>query len=143
MKKIIFIVSAVLLLASCSVNRAAVSTTYVKTPVVSATVATLEVAQKPITHTYYPSKAERKLDLDQLVANAIYEALQKNGKGDELVKVSYYVNGKRKAFRRIKVKYITVTGYPATYKNFREPNADDRANIEAVYNTNTSIKVVK
>lgn len=133
-------------LSSCAVNRvnrAAVSTTTVQTPVVSATVATLDVAAKPITYTYHPTKSERNLRLEQLVSNAIYEALQNNGSGDELVKVSYFVNGKARIFNRIKVKSISVTGYPATYKNFREPAAEDRENIDAVYNTVPTVKIQK
>ena len=130
-------------MSSCAVNRASVSTTAVKTPVVSATIATLDVASKPITHTYIPTKYERSLSIEQLVSNAIYEALQEKGIGDELVKVSYRINGKRLLFNRVKVKSITITGYPATYKNFREPGAEDRENIEAVYSTTPTVRIQK
>ncbi len=141
MKKFLVFFSAVMVLASCSVNRAAVSTTSVQAPVVSTTIVSLEVAKKPITYTYHPNRQERRLSVSQLVSNATYEALQKQTNADELVKVSYYLNGKAGLFGFVKVKSVTITGYPATYKNFREPDANDRENIDAVYNAVTTVKV--
>lgn len=141
MKKFFVLFSAVMVLASCSVNRAAVSTTSVQTPVVSTTIVSLEVAKKPITYTYHPNRQERRLSVSQLVNNATYEALQKQSNADELVKVSYYVNGKTGLLGIVKVRSVTITGYPATYKNFREPDANDRENIDAVYNAVTTVKV--
>ena len=53
------------------------------------------------------------------VSTAVYEALQEYG-GDVLVGMEYSVNVNSR-----KVVYVTVTGYPATYKNFRSLAPED------------------
>ena len=148
MKKVFVLIMAIVAVSSCALTRAGIQTAEVKSPVVSTTITTLVVAAEPVTFIYSPSKAEAKaLSLRELEANALYLALQEFG-GDEMVKVSYYVDGKTRLFWRLrgpKIKSISVTGYPATYTEFREPTAEDRLNIESVYGTgsNTVVKFSK
>ena len=83
------------------------------------TVASLKVADKPITFEYVIS-GEDGYDKDVALENAKYQALQQFG-GDVLVKVSYQIKGNT----------ITLSGYPATYSDFRTPTAEDRENLKA------------
>lgn len=142
MKKILFLLFAVVAVCSCSISRSSVKTTNVTAPVRSATVASLEVASAPITYTYVPSKSlAKRLSFNDLLNNAIYEALKQNGSGDVLVQVSYKVEGKALGRAMSKVRRLTISGYPAKYVDFRTPDANDRANIETFYNTNTVVTV--
>lgn len=94
--------------------------------------ATIKVYPQKVTYDYYPDKKTAKsLELNQLIKNAIYTALQENGNADELVQVSYSITTKRGFFRNI-VRRITVSGYPAYYMDFREPTDKDLQNIEAL-----------
>lgn len=143
MKKLIILALAAAALSSCAINRANVKTTELATPVVSTTIATLDIAEKSITYTYKPTKQERNnLTISQLEQNAIYLALKECG-ADELVKVNYYIEGKTRFFAALgpKIKTITVKGYPATFKNFREPDENDRQNIDVVYNSYQTVQV--
>lgn len=142
MKKILFLLLAVAALSSCSLTRSSVKTANVTAPVLSTTVVSLDVAPQPITYTYTPTKNEaKKLTFNDIMNNAMYEALKKNGSGDVMVQVSYKVEGK--GFGRFvgKVKKLTITGYPAKYVNFRTPDANDRENIEIFYNNNANTVV--
>ena len=141
MKKILSVLAVAAMFCSCHVMQSNVKVVNVKAPVLSATVASLSVEEKPITYTYTPSKTESKaLSVSQLVENAQFLALQQHGSGDVLVNVSYKLDVKKfLAFRR--VNSITITGYPASYTNFRNPTEEDRQNIDAFYNDNT-IKIV-
>lgn len=131
MKKIVIIAALALLFSSCAVHKASVASTEVYSPAIeTATIATLDVAQKKITYVYTPEKKDSKtLSEKQLVKNAIYMALQTNGDADELVEVNYYVSMKRGFFGK-RVQSIRVSGYPATYKDFREPTTVDKDAVE-------------
>lgn len=134
MRKILFLVATVCLISSCAVvNRSQADTSKVFSPTVeTATVATIKVYPEKVTYRYVPDKKTAKsLELEQLIQNAIYAALQENGEADELVQVSYSVTTKRGFFRK-KVRSITVSGYPAYYLDFREPTDKDLRNIEAL-----------
>lgn len=113
-------------MTSCYVNyvpsiskRSRTKATTVSAPVLSTTVASLKVADKPITFKYVMSE-EDGYDKDVALENAKYQALQQFG-GDVLVKVSYQIKGNT----------ITLSGYPATYSDFRTPTAEDRENLKA------------
>ena len=131
MKKIVIFAVLALLFSSCAVHKASVASTEVYSPAIeTATIATLDVAQKKITCVYTPEKKDSKtLSEKQLVKNAIYMALQTNGDADELVEVNYYVSMKRGFFGK-RVQSIRVSGYPATYKDFREPTTGDKDAVE-------------
>lgn len=140
MKKLLTVMFIGAMFCSCAVNQANIKTANVKAPILSATVASLKVEAKPITFSYEPNKTERKaLSVDQLIENAQYLALQKHGSGDIMVQVSYNLDMKKGLIK--KIKKVTITGYPATYVDFRVPTQEDRENIETFYNENT-IKIV-
>lgn len=137
MKKILILASLTLLLASCSVHKASVASTSVYSPAVeTVTVASLDVEKEKISYVYYPTKKDAKsLSEKQLIKNAIYMALSTNGGADELVEVNYYITTKRGLFSR-RVESVSVRGYPAFYKDFREPGADDLKAIETLSRSN-------
>ena len=145
MKKVIsFLVVCTAMLCSCRMMQTSVKTADVNAPVVSTTVASLEVEVKPITFIYEPTKDERKhLTTTELIENAKYLALVNHGSGDILVQVSYKLEVKKFGFIK-RVRRITITGYPATYKNFRDPNEEDRKNIDTFYNekVDSNIRIV-
>lgn len=144
MKKFFVILGSVVLLSSCALTQAAVQTTQIDTPIVSTTIASLDVSEKPISYTYVPTKAEAKsMTLAQLEQNAIFKALQSVG-ADEMVKTSFYLEGKTRLFWRVrgpKIASITVSGYPAKFKNFREPDSKDRENIDSMYDTTPAMRL--
>lgn len=127
MKKILLLGVVAFVLSSCTVHRASVVTT--TQPVstrTTTTVASLNISQKRISHTYKPTRSDRKrLSSAQLVQNAMYEALSNNGNADVLVKVNSYVTAS--AWGRVKA--ITVSGYPAYYVDFRQPTEADYKNL--------------
>ena len=81
--------------------------------------ADLDVASTKITHLYIPSKTVAIGGYDNIINTAVREALAANGNADVLVamelQVKYDPNGS--------VESVVVSGYPATYTNFR--NASD------------------
>ncbi len=112
--------AATMLFASCAVNRAGVQTTTVQPEIEAKTKATLVVSPKRVSYTYVPTKTNAKtLTIDQLVQNATYMALQANGNADVMVKVNYNVVMKWSFFGK-RVKSISISGYPAHYRDFRE-----------------------
>lgn len=133
MKKLVILAASMLLFASCSLHKANVGVTSVYTPSVeTTTMASLEVLGKKITYVYYPDIQDAKsLSQDQLVRNAIFEALNVNGGADELIEVNYFVTVRRGFFGK-KVRSVSVSGYPANYVNFREPSAEDVDAVEAL-----------
>ncbi|MBO5974499.1 MAG: hypothetical protein J6P95_02085 [Paludibacteraceae bacterium] len=80
----------------------------------TATIADLDISNKPITFTYEPSKAVRKGGNDNIVKTAVQEALKANGNGDILVALQWTAK-----YKSGKIHVISIKGYPATYKNFR------------------------
>lgn len=84
---------------------------------ITAVIADLEVSPQKITYVYVPSRAVRKGGFDNIVNCAVQEALFENGEADVMValeqQVKYDGDGECES--------ITITGYPAKYKNFRSP----------------------
>ena len=91
----------------------------VETSLVSAASADLEISNQKISYTYYPKKADRKSGFKHILNNATAAALKENGNADVLVERQYEAVVKKRLIRKDKVKSITVTGYPGTYKNFQ------------------------
>lgn len=140
MKKLFMFLAVAALTASCTMTKHSVKAVDVQNPIVTTTVASLDVENTPISYEYVPTREDRKaLTFKELLGNAQYLALKEHKKGDVLVQVSYSVSAKR-IFGAMKVKKILVTGYPAKYKNFRTPTKEDRENIEAFYGAD--IKVI-
>lgn len=132
MKKIMIFAAFLMLFSSCAVHKASVSSTAVYSPAIeTTTIATIDVSSKKITYMYTPAKTDSKsLSEKQLIQNAIYEALQANGNADELVEVNYFMSMKRRFPFGKRVKYVIVSGYPATYSDFREPDCEDKDAVE-------------
>lgn len=119
-KKFILAVAAIatLGLVSCSSIRHTATTKPVDTEVVSHTTADLEVAPQKISYTFRPSKAVRRTGEKAVIKTAVAEALKANGNADVMVGFQYEIKKTRNFFGKTNIKYVTVEGYPATYKNF-------------------------
>lgn len=105
---------------SCSVLRKSSSTTQnVESSLSSATIADLQVSNQKISYTYRPNKQDRKAGINHVVGNAVAAALKNSGNADVLIERQYEAIYKVRLLGGKKIKSVTVTGYPATYKNFR------------------------
>ncbi|MFI3281550.1 MAG: hypothetical protein R3Y44_06240 [Rikenellaceae bacterium] len=117
MKKLLFCLAlSVAFLSSCSTMRTATSKSVdVSTSISSVTTADLAVAQQRVEYDYIPSRKERKkMKLAVMQEKAVAAALKNNGNADVMVATEYQVE--RKGF---KIRKVTVSGYPAKYKNFK------------------------
>lgn len=116
-KKFFFIISiiAVLGMTSCTTTLNSSKTKDFGSSAITATFADLVVSPHKITYTYKPTGDVRRGGEVNVINTAIRKALEVNGGGDVLVELQTTVkkSGKRN------VKEVTVSGYPATYKNFR------------------------
>lgn len=116
-KKIFFFISvmAMLGMASCTTTLNSSKTKDFGSSAITATFADLVVSPHKITYTYKPTDDVRRGGEVNVINTAIRKALEMNGGGDVLVELQTIVkkSGKRN------VKEVTVSGYPATYKNFR------------------------
>ena len=96
--------------------------TYINT----ATVADLEVSDERISFTFQPSIEVRNGGDLNVIKTAIREALRVNGGGDILVNLEYITVSKKSGWgwgnTCSSIHEITVSGYPAKYKNFRNLN---------------------
>ena len=84
---------------------------------ITAVIADLEVSPNKITFLYVPTKAVRNGGFENIVNCAVQEALRENGGADVLVALEQQVKYNNSG----ECESITVTGYPAKYKNFRSP----------------------
>lgn len=121
MKKIAFCAAVVLALglSSCSSVRHTATDIPVSTQVVSTSTADLQVNQNKISFTFKPSKAVRRCGEKAVIETAVAEALKANGNADVLVAFQYEIKKTRNFFGCKSIKYVTVEGYPATYKNIK------------------------
>ena len=127
MKKFTIILALALAAVACApqlnttarlVNTATHSRSQAVQPI-TAIYADLDVSSTKITHFYIPSKTVAIGGYDNIINTAVREALAANGSADVLVamelQVKYDPSGS--------VESVAVSGYPATYTNFR--NASD------------------
>ena len=79
------------------------------------TFADLAVSPNKITYTYRPTDDVNRGGEANVINTAVRKALEANGGGDVLMEMQFTLkkSGKKN------VSEVTVTGYPATYKNFR------------------------
>ena len=126
MKKYMLIAVAALMAASCTTTTKTARTESVPYSMYNATVADLEVSPKRITYTMAPSKEIRSGGVANVKQAATQEALEKNGNADLLLEPQFVLSHKKGPFGLLinKVTSITVTGRPATYKNFRSMSDD-------------------
>ena len=136
MKKFLFLmVVAPAMLVSCSMFTSApkaptkLTNTATYTPIkvtepVVAVFADLDVSPTKISFFYIPSGTIVNAGPQNVIDSAIREALIANGNSDVLVglekQIKYAGDGS--------IESVTVTGYPATYKNFRKV---DQATLES------------
>jgi len=114
MKKIFIGLAALLCMASCSTIRRSATTMSVNSTLTSANTAELVVSpQKVRLNDYAPTAKEKRGGYENVKKVAIAKLLQQNGDADVLVEPQFEITMKRRS-----VKRISVSGYPATYKNF-------------------------
>ena len=124
MKKLLLPVFGLALLAtSCTTAYKSATVRDVKAPIVSAVTADLEVSNKKIVYMYEPTGKVRRGGYQNCVNAAVNEALLLNGRADVLVETQTAVVERLGLFGGRKIKSVTVTGYPAVYKNFKSVDA--------------------
>ncbi len=119
MKKILLAAVVLLGLASCTTTSRTASTIDVNNQLKSDANVDLDVSQKRASFTIEPSKKIRRGGLRNVKAYAVSEALRYNAEADVLVEPQFEVKIRTGLFGNKKIKSVTVTGYPAKYKNFR------------------------
>lgn len=120
MKKALLSTAIVLLaLSSCTTMKKTATSIDVANSISTNTTADLDVSDKRISYTLRPTKQERKGGTDNIRNTAVAAALKSNGGGDVLVAPEFETKISRNLFGTRKIKEITVTGYPAKYKNFQ------------------------
>jgi hypothetical protein len=131
MKKILFFVAGAALFASCSggamlakpvTNTVITSASHSNgeaPKIVAAVFADLNVSPTRITHVYLPPKTIALSGEENIVNSAVRDALSQVG-GDVIIalekQVKYGPTGE--------IQSVIITGYPATYVNFRNPGDD-------------------
>ncbi len=124
MKNVILFFSVVaLFMTSCSTVYKTAATRDVSAPIAAAVISDLDVSGQKITYTLVPSNKVRKGGLQNCINTAISEALAKNGDGDVLIETQEAIIQRYGLFGR-KIKSVTVTGYPAKYKNFKSADEE-------------------
>lgn len=131
MKKFFFILMAsAFAMTSCTTVYKTASSQNVKPALAACVLSDLEVSNQKITYTYVPTSQVRRGGLQNCINTAISEALAANGGADVLIETQ-----KATVVRRLcglSVKSVTVTGYPAKYKNF--VSLDNQTLKQAVVN---------
>ncbi len=108
---------AALGMTSCTTVTKTASSINVDDILKSRNMAELSVQDTRISYTFHPVKSIRRGGLANIKAAAVSEALKQNGGADVLVEPQFEVRQRRGLFGK-KVKYVTVTGYPAKYVKF-------------------------
>ena len=107
---------------SCKITDASATYQHPSTYINTATVADLDVSNERISFTFVPSKEVRRGGNKNVIKAAILEALRVNGGGDMLVDLDYITISKAPFWSYLfgisPIREVTVSGYPATYKNF-------------------------
>lgn len=104
--------------ASCTTVTKTATTLDVANSLNTATTADLAVSPTKISYTHKTTKKDRKAGNRNILNTAIQAALEANGGGDVLV-APQFTSVKKTGLFGSKIKTVTVTGYPATYKNFK------------------------
>jgi len=121
---------AALMAASCTTTTKTARTESVPYSMYNATVADLDVASARISYTMKTTPAIRRGGPANCKKAAIQEALAANGNADLLLEPQFVLNHYRGLFGS-KIVSVTVTGRPATYKNFR--SMDDKVWTDPVF----------
>lgn len=127
-KQVLFAAAAaVLMLSSCSTISHTASTETVDTELYNRSNADLVVSSQKITYTYTPDADHRRAGKAAVKRAAVAKALEANGNADVLVAPEFEIKETRGLFST-KVKYVTVKGWPATYKNVH-PTTTEEAQV--------------
>ncbi len=124
MKKILFLSLMFVALAatSCKITDASATYQHPSTYINTATVADLDVSNERILFTFAPSIQVRRGGDQNFIKAAIREALRRNGGGDVLIDLEYITVSQAPLlsymFGLSPIREVTISGYPATYKNF-------------------------
>lgn len=131
MKKIALFaaVAAVMGMASCSTVSNTATTQAVDTEILSRSTADLKVSNTRVTYTFVPTNDHRRAGMKSMKAAAITAALEANGNAAVLVAPQFEIKEKHGLFGSRKVKYIKVSGYPASYTNV---HATTKAEAETI-----------
>ena len=109
-------------LTSCKIADLTASYQDPKSTINTATVADLDVSNERISFTFAPSNQVRRGGSQNVIKAAIREALRVNGGGDVLVDLEYITVSQAPLlnymFGLSPIREVTVSGYPAKYKNF-------------------------
>lgn len=117
-KMIICCATAALFMSACTTSYKSATQRDVNGPIAAAAIADLEVSSEKVTFTYVPPRKVRAAGVQNCINTAINEALKANGGGDLLVETQRAVIQRTGIFSS-KISSVTVTGYPARYRNFR------------------------
>ena len=121
MKKFFLFVCVAFAVSSCQTIRSTATHKTVDIQPVGALIADLEVSPKRISYTMTPHRRVQRGGFENIKSTAIREALQNNGGGDVLVGLEVQTKSVRFLFWRA-ITSITVSGYPAKYTNFTNPD---------------------
>ena len=125
MKKCIFFCFVIMIItASCNVSKT-VSSAHTLLPKTDLTIADLDVQTSKVTGEYrydIQLDKEKSVNKQELVNNAIYNALHPL-KADVLVGAQHRIESSSRGNRMY--YNVTVTGYPAYYRNFRSSSVKD------------------
>jgi len=130
-KSLLSIAVCALIVTSCTCYRSAAADYPISTDIKSSTVVDLDVSAKKITYTYSPTAEVYSLGIQNVINTAVEKALKENGNADVLVGMRYYIEGKRVGFNSYIVYEITVTGFPAFYRNFRPSSSASSSGVKA------------
>ena len=111
-------------MSSCAVKRMTSSEKDIEKAMISIAFADLDVDNYKISYTYVPSKDVRRGGLSNCINVAIREALKKKGDDADILVETQEATVIRYGIFKNKIKSVTVTGYPARYKNFRSASED-------------------
>lgn len=123
MKKLFFSFAIIVCLASCKSLHQSATTRAISAPVVGAATAEMIVSEQQISFTYMPPKNIRRVGTQNCINAAIREALVQNGNADVLVECQEAILERTGLFGK-KIKKVTITGYPAKYRNFAPVERD-------------------
>ena len=135
MKKLVLFLAVAAMVTSCSSAKLINSATHSKAKAiqpVTALYADLSVSPTKISYFLIPSKTVLQGGYDNVINTAVREALIANGNADVLVAMETQVKHNADG----EIESVTVTGYPATYTNFRSPGDDVLRTLPQ--NTNSS-----
>lgn len=127
-KQVLIVAFAVLMLSSCSTITHTASTESVNTEIYNRSTADLDVSSKKVTFTYTPDANHRRTGKKAVLRAAVAKALEANGNADVLIAPEFEVKETRGLFTT-KIKYVTVKGYPATYKNIHPTTVQEAQTV--------------